>query len=146
MITADQIVAHLVGDYVLQSDWMAQKKRAESGAAAAHAAVYTLCFLPFAPSVAAVLVIYWSHFLIDRLGLARYVVWLKNWLAPRWIALETREPGGRKGTAHVRNLPWAKCQSTGYPWSAPPFLAVWLTIIADNTLHLLINGMALAWL
>lgn len=28
----------------------------------------------------------------------------------------------------------------------PPWLSVWLLIIADNTLHLICNGIALAWL
>ncbi len=46
MITADQILAHLVGDYLLQSDWMAQRKRTSSSAAFVHAAVYAACFLP----------------------------------------------------------------------------------------------------
>jgi hypothetical protein len=74
VITADQIVAHLVGDYLLQSDWMANKKRTESLAAIAHAATYTLCFLPWlvwedrSPSSVflATYTIFYSHFLIDR--------------------------------------------------------------------------------
>lgn len=130
MITADQLVAHAIGDYVLQSDWMATKKRTENTAAAVHALVYTLCFLPFRPSVTAGWVILVTHFLIDRYGLARYVVWAKNWLAPLgWI-----------------QAPWAQCEATGYPPERPAWLAVWLLIIADNVLHVLINGLALAYL
>jgi hypothetical protein len=46
MFTASQIVAHLVGDYVLQSDWMALEKT-EPGrkgwiAALVHGLVYTI--------------------------------------------------------------------------------------------------------
>ncbi len=33
--------------------------------------------------------------------------------------------------------------ATGYPSATPAWLAVWLLIIADNTLHLLINHYAL---
>ena len=43
-ITADQILAHLVGDYILQSHWMAQNKAKQSVAAAVHAVTYTLPF------------------------------------------------------------------------------------------------------
>ncbi len=41
---------------------------------------------------------------------------------------------------------WATCAKTGYPDALSegmPWLAVWLLIIADNTLHLVCN--ALAW-
>jgi hypothetical protein len=34
---------------------------------------------------------------------------------------------------------------TGYHKDKPPWMAVWLLIIADNTLHLLCNGLALAF-
>ena len=37
LITADQLLAHAVGDYVLQSDWMATEKATKSLAALAHA-------------------------------------------------------------------------------------------------------------
>lgn len=121
-ITADQILAHLVGDYILQSDWMANEKAKRTVAAALHAAVYTLPFLLLTHSVAALVFIAATHFLIDRFRLARYVVWAKNlnWSAP--------------------------VTATGYSAEKPAWLAVWLYIIADNTLHLICNGIALRWL
>jgi hypothetical protein len=89
MITADQLVAHAIGDYLLQSDWMATKKRTSIGVACVHAWVYTLCFMPFVlwrdDGMAALSVIFTTHALIDHYGLARYVVWAKNFLAPRWM-------------------------------------------------------------
>ena len=127
MLTADQLVAHAVGDYVLQSDWMANEKTKRSAAALAHVLTYALPFLFLRPSVAAMAVIVGSHFVIDRWRLARYVCWAKNFL-------------GRG------NPPWADCTATGYPSSRPPWLSVWLLIIADNVMHVLINGAALRWL
>lgn len=53
MFTADQIVAHLVGDYILQSHWMATEKTKRSIAAATHAITYTLPFLLLTRSPAA---------------------------------------------------------------------------------------------
>lgn len=118
MFTADQIVAHLVGDYLLQSHWMATEKTKRSVAAALHAVTYAIPFLLISRNLAALGFIIASHFAIDRWRLARFVVWLKN---------------GARGPV----------TATGYPDDVPPWLAVWLLIIADNTLHLLCNSTAL---
>ena len=118
MFTADQIVAHLVGDYILQSHWMATEKTKQHLAAAVHAAVYTLPFLLITRSPAALAIICGTHFLIDRYRLARFVVWAKNG-------------------------PWLPRTATGYQDDVPPWLSVWLLIWADNTLHILINGVAI---
>jgi uncharacterized protein DUF3307 len=141
LITADQLVAHLVGDYVLQSDWMASKKRTNHVAAFVHAIVYSIPFAFFAPSATALWLIVYSHYLIDYYGLARYVVWAKNCLAPRgWM----KDASG--WVIEGRTAPWSQCRSTGYPPDRPVWLATWLLIIADNVLHILINGLALKWL
>ncbi len=122
-----QLILHLIGDYLTQTNWMAQNKTKSHGAAAAHAIVYALPFLLLGPSRAAFAVILGTHFLIDRYRLARFVVFAKNW---------TTEP----------SLKWADCSATGYPKDAPAWLTVWLLIVADNTLHLTINFAALRWL
>lgn len=129
MITADQLIAHAVGDYILQSDWMANEKTKKSIAAVAHALCYSLPFLLFRPSLPAFAVIAGTHFLIDRWRLARFVVYAKNFIGPRlwWY-------------------PWEKCAATGYSSERPPWLSVWLLIIADNVLHVLCNGLALKYL
>ena len=85
MLTADQIVAHLVGDYLLQSDWMANEKTKKSLAALAHAVSYTVPFLCLTLKWQALVFVCVTHFVIDRWRLARYVCWLKNFFAPRWI-------------------------------------------------------------
>lgn len=119
MFTADQIVAHLVGDYILQSHWMATEKGRSHLAAYVHAVAYSLPFIFVTPSgwrgILALLLIGGTHFVVDRWRLARYVVWLKN---------------GAQGPV----------TATGYPENVQPWLAVWLLIIADNTIHILING------
>jgi hypothetical protein len=128
----EQLILHLLGDYVLQSDWMANNKTKSSLAALSHTLVYSLPFLMLtksAPSPAfAGVVILVTHFLIDRFRLARFVVFAKNFLSP--------------GEYPV----WSNCSATGYPSERPAWLAVWLLIAADNTLHLAINYVALRWL
>lgn len=123
----EQLLLHLWGDYITQTDWMANTKRKDPWAAGIHALIYGLPFVLLTRHVGALLVITLSHYLIDYLGLARYLVFAKNWVTNR-------------------SLTWAECQATGYPSSTPMWLSVWLTIIADNTLHLTINWAALRWL
>lgn len=127
MITADQLVAHAVGDYVLQSEWMVREKGRSYLAAFAHVVVYCLPFLFLTQNPATLVVIAGSHFALDRWRLARYVVWLKNW---PW-------PGHRA---------WEECRETGYPPETPKWMSTWLLIIVDNTLHVLINGAAIHYL
>lgn len=120
-----QLLAHLVGDYILQTDRMAQRKTGSWLWAIMHGLTYSLPFMLFRPSFLALGVIFGSHVLIDRYRLARYVVMAKN-RATDW--------------ATDFNTP------TGYPESSPPWLSFWLLIIADNTMHLCINFAALRWL
>lgn len=122
------IAAHLVGDYLLQTHWMATEKTHRWSAALAHAAAYTLPFLFVTQSPLALLAIGGTHVVIDRYRLARHVVWFKNQFAPK----------GARPT-------WGR-DVAGYPADTPPWLAVWLLIIADNTIHLLINIGAVMWL
>lgn len=127
MITADQLVLHVVGDYFIQSDWMAAHKTNRSIATLAHVLTYTLPFLLLTQSPWALLFIGGTHFIIDRWRLARHVCWAKNW---PW-------PGCR---------PWAECAKTGYPDDRPAWLATWLMIIVDNLMHVTLNGAALRWM
>lgn len=128
MITADQLLCHAIGDYLLQSHWMATEKTRKSFAAAGHALFYGIPFFFLGASLAAWAVIVGTHFVIDRWRLARFVVWAKN------IALCPPSAERPQMTA------------TGYAADVPPFLSVWLLIIADNIMHVLINGAALRWL
>jgi hypothetical protein len=132
-----QLILHLIGDYVTQSDWMAQNKTKQFGPAFCHAVVYSLPFLLITNSPAALAVICGTHFLIDRYRLARFVVYAKN------VILSPHRPCDRE---YIERWRWSNCSGTGYPSDAPPFLAVWLLIAADNTLHLAINYAAIRWL
>lgn len=130
MITADQLLAHAIGDYILQSHWMAAEKTKRGVAALAHVATYGLPFLFLRPSWKAYAVIVATHFIIDRWRVARFVVTIKNHIGPRCTT----------GMECKFDTP------TGYPKETPPFLAVWLFIIADNILHITLNGLALKYL
>lgn len=102
------ILCHLVGDYVLQNDWMAARKRHSSFACSVHVAVYTLSFLVIITLSGytwpwwAYLVIAATHWPVDRFGLAK-----------TWMIHVSRQ----------RNFAEA--------------LAPWSVIVVDNTYHLL---------
>jgi hypothetical protein len=125
----EQLLAHVFGDYVLQSDWLALGKRKSFVVALIHALVYGVPFLLLRGSGLAWLVIVVSHAVIDHTGLARYVCFAKNFLAPpsEWPR-------------------WKDTNATGYDKSKPVWMSTWLFIIADNALHLAINYAALRWL
>lgn len=122
------LLAHLVGDYVLQSHWMAISKIGRWWPAIAHGATYTLPYVLVTRSPLALLVIGGTHVVIDHYRLARYVVWLKNQLAPKRY-----------------RPPWPPT-ATGYADTVTAGFAVVLMIVADNTMHLAINFAAVLWL
>lgn len=120
------LLAHLVGDYVLQSDWMATEKTKKWWPAIAHGLVYTIPFILITQSVWALLVICITHIIIDHYRLARHIGWAKNQVAPK----EFRST-------------WKESKATGYKEDKPAWMAVWLMIITDNTIHLVINTAAI---
>lgn len=120
-----QLICHLTGDYCLQNHWMANTKTRSFGVALVHAAAYMLPFtLAFGlwAHPAAFAVMFLSHAVIDRFQLAKYWCAVYGVGGPGWFERsEGVEP-------------------------APPFLAVWLRIIVDNTAHLAINYACLSGL
>jgi hypothetical protein len=138
-----ELLAHLAGDYLIQSDWMANQKTKTHLPAAAHAVSYAACFLPLTRNPKALAVIGGTHFVIDRWRLARHVVWAKNQLAPEVY----RHPWDEhvQGTGYHR-----ESTSQGLGWdmtcsaqAKPAWMAVWLMIVADNSMHGLLNHWAL---
>jgi hypothetical protein len=174
-ISAGQLVAHLIGDYCLQSDWMANSKTKRWLPAIAHALTYTLVFLLFTISWQALLFIFATHLIIDRYRLARYVCWAKNFLAPKWspragspierqrmcvdrsllgeviefppsqafVITEVNEKTYKALPVERWWFRWFECSTTGYNPHRDAWMTAWLLIIADSTLHLICNGIAL---
>ncbi|MDB5042153.1 MAG: hypothetical protein JWN27_2879 [Candidatus Eremiobacteraeota bacterium] len=147
---AESLIAHLIGDYILQTDAMATRKTKQTLWALAHVITYGLPFLFLRPSWAALAVIVGTHFFIDRFRLARYVVAAKNSItdpanARRFFSSQT---------GYLEDVLESVLASDGatvigcrtVAFGTPPWMAVWLLIIADNTLHVAINAAALTWL
>ena len=165
------LLLHCLGDYVVQSDWMATEKTKRSLPAFIHVLTYTIPFVfllgfQWQP----LLLIGGTHFVIDRWRLARYVCWVKNFIGPKSTEHFISDPEGKwhknfsvmgcpvndegiPTCTHHPELrarrdvtrwwhPWSECSGTGYHKDRPAWLAVWLMIIADNTMHLFFNGLA----
>ena len=67
------IYAHLIGDYLIQTDWMANGKKLKSWICAVHVLTYLIPFLFTQMSWWQLVLIGVEHFMQDRTG---FVVWL----------------------------------------------------------------------
>ena len=118
----EQLIAHMFGDYVIQSDWMANNKTKPGlfGLLVAfyHAATYTIPFFFITQNPIALGVIMSSHALIDHFRLAAKYTQLRNW---NWTT------------------------PNGFPHDRPVWLTTWVVIFVDNTFHLLINYLTIAF-
>ncbi|MCE5309592.1 MAG: DUF3307 domain-containing protein [Acidobacteriales bacterium] len=115
-VTADQLFAHAVGDYVFQTNQMAQGKTRTKVWACAHAIWYMIPFLVLCqPSMVAWIVMVASHAVIDHWSLGR--------------KLKPMPPKPAVGPDPVSES-----------------LRTWLPIICDNILHVSVNAAALRWL
>lgn len=119
-----RLLAHLMGDYILQTHHEAVEKTNSWLPAATHAAKYTAAFLPLTRSPKALAIIGGSHVVLDHYRLAKHAVWFKNQFAPEKYRPENLD-------------------NAGYPKETPAGLAMALMIVADNTIHMLINEWAL---
>ena len=114
----DQLICHLVGDYVLQTDWMAKKKTSSVAAAVVHSFFYALPFILITGWSWALFGIFATHINIDHYRLAGFVIRLKQW---SW--------------------------KNDTPSSAtPPDINLMLLIVIDNTMHLTINFFSIKYL
>lgn len=127
---AEGFLAHLVGDYVLQSHWMATEKVKRWLPALLHGIAYTLPFALITQNPWALATIGGTHAVLDRYRLAKHVIWAKNFLAPKRTWTTWTEASG----------------NAGFPAAVPAGLATALLIVVDNTLHIAINSGALTWL
>lgn len=118
-----QLLLHLLGDYIIQNDWMALNKKEKTLkgelACQIHCITYSLPFL-FIGSLYAVIIIYITHYIIDRSNIVSWFLAFKN------------------GVFHIENF--------GFRNERPKLISVWLYIIVDNVFHIFCNYFALTYL
>ena len=105
------LIGHLVGDFLLQTNWMAEKKKNELWPLVAHSLVYTACVSLLALpggglSFPAIVLIFLTHLLLDKRSFVNFWayqvtksnndLWLKIIIDQSWhiiiLALATLIP------------------------------------------------------
>lgn len=123
-----QLILHGIGDYVVQTNkWaIGKKNKGLYGfmCCLKHCVTYSLPF-KFIGSWWAVLVIFLTHFIIDRSQLVAYFLAIKNNVKYRHMY-------------DIRNY--------GFPQLTPPYLSIWLLFITDNIFHIICNFISLKYL
>jgi hypothetical protein len=71
MISA--LVGHLVGDYLLQNDWMALNKKRDSWPCLIHCSIWTACVVGFAQwPLWTIVPLFVTHFIQDRTQIIKF--------------------------------------------------------------------------
>ena len=129
-----QLILHGIGDYFLQTDHQALNKKKAGWlgfwACLKHCITYSLPFL-FIGSWKAVLVIFITHFAIDRTNIVAYSLAWKNGVKKTY--LDTK-----RTVLDISNF--------GFGLDRPFAISIWLYIICDNLLHIICNYLALKYL
>lgn len=113
------LIAHLVGDYLLQNNYIANAKTTSTPYAILHVILYGIPFYLLLGFSYPLLFIIVTHFFIDRFRLAVYWIKFVNW---NW-----------------------KSNNFGFPDTMPKWMSVWLVIIVDNVLHIVLNTGAIIY-
>ncbi len=131
-----QLILHGIGDYFLQTSKQAlsKKKPGKYGLIQCllHCFTYSLPFLLIG-SWKAVIVIFLTHFAIDRTNIVAYLIAIRdNNVYPG----HKEFPDSRK--YNIDNF--------GFPPERPFAVSIWLYIICDNLFHIICNYLALKYL
>lgn len=139
----EQLLTHIFGDYILQSDWQATNKSKRTIPCLVHVLLYTSCFLLLTNNCITLLIIGSTHFILDRFPIIiRRLIWFKNHIGPGF-----------------KFVPFNLCKITGYydHYGSPSniningyslrdnHITIWLYIITDNFIHLTINYFAIKY-
>lgn len=150
----EQLLLHAIGDYWLQSDWMAMNKSKKSWNCFVHCLIYTSLFLFLTFSWKALAFIFVTHFLIDRFPIIiRTLIYWKNHFPNGYPASTFCESTGYYDDSPYNRGKYSNDAEKAVMedprvWGKPRhfFITIWLYIISDNTLHLLCNFIALKYL
>ena len=127
----EMLLGHLVGDYLLQNNWMALSKSKHSGlgffTCVVHCVLYTIavCTIMWVWDINWVIAVFLSHFVIDKYGIPE--MYLK-FINGRSLQSFLDNPENKEYT------PYIGLRSGFY---------IFVYVVVDNTMHLLL--MYYAW-
>lgn len=129
------IFAHLIGDYLIQNDWMAQNKQKSSWACTVHVATYMIPFFFCGLTEWQFLLIAIQHWIQDRATVR--VVEEVGTFGHRY-RLAKGLPYSEDGTnAFDMSLIKFLMYKSGKPSFIDPPFAPWSIILTDNIIHIL---------
>ena len=129
------LIAHLIGDYLLQNNWMALRKGKKLYALSLHCAIYALCFGIIFQDFFVFLAVYWLHLILDKSYKGATIT---EW----WLRLI----GGRSLKSVFQPLSKDMCQNS------PAVLALYsgftavIYCICDFLLHFTFQYPAILWI
>ena len=97
------IIAHLIGDYIFQNDWMAAGKKKNSWICLVHIITYLLPFLLCGLSVWQIALIGIQHFAQDRTS---FIVWFMKHKGQAQFASPPRAPWSIILTDNIVHILW----------------------------------------
>lgn len=97
------IYAHLIGDYLLQNDWMAKGKKDSSGVCTIHVIIYMLPFLFTGLPWWKLLLIAVQHWLQDRTD---FVLWSMKVTGRHEFAMQPLAPWSIIMTDNLFHILW----------------------------------------
>lgn len=134
----EQLILHGIGDYFLQTDYQGLNKKNPGTKGflicLKHCIAYSLPFLLIG-SIEAVLVIFITHFIIDRTNLVAYLLAMKN------NVKKEVSPEGGWSFPYMYDI-----TNFGFGHNRPFAISIWLYIISDNILHIICNYLALKYM
>lgn len=130
----EMLLGHLVGDYLLQNNWMALGKSKYNGmgwlTCTVHCLLYSLavCLLMWQWTAAWFAVVFLSHFVLDKFGLPEMYLKMIN---GRSLERFMENPENKEYTPYIG-------LRSGF--------TVLVYVVVDNTMHLLIMWGAWRWM
>jgi len=97
------IYAHMIGDYLLQNDWMAQQKKKSSFRCLVHVLSYMIPFLFCGLSWWQLVAIAAQHYLIDR---TNFVTWFMDFKGSHVFATNACFPWSVIVTDNILHILW----------------------------------------
>lgn len=137
----EMLLGHLVGDYLLQNQWMALNKSKNTIigwiSALIHCILYTIavCLIMWNFDLIWIVVVFLSHFPIDKFGLAEfYLNKIKNTGLKKYVHKDQWKSELKYSAAPESKLNRFDALEGGF--------AAFVYGVTDNTLHLLIMWLA----
>ena len=140
-----QLIFHGIGDFIVQNHWMAtnKKKKGWKGfwACQIHCITYALPFKCIG-SWLAVLVIYLTHFIVDRTRIVDYFLAWKNGA----IKIDLLEFYGFRYSMFEIRWDIYDISNYGFKKDVPYGIALFCYIACDNVIHIICNYLSLKYL